>query len=101
MKGEADVNIKTILMTAAVAGVAACSGSMTKPTATEADFGNSHASLVRAQTQNPGTLTNPSAQAPTGVDPDYANNVLKTMRETVSKPSDVKKPIEIKVDGGT
>ena len=47
------------------------------------------------------TLSNPSAEAPTGVDPDYANNVLKTMRETVSKPNEVKKPIEIKVDAGT
>ena len=100
MKGDAYVNIKTILTTVAVAGIAACSGSMTKPTATEADFGNSHASLVRAQTENPETLSNPSTEAPTGVDPDYANNVLKTMRETVSKPGEVKKPIEIKVDAG-
>jgi len=101
MKGDTDVNTKTILATTALAALSACSGSLTKPTATEADFGNSAASLVKAQTQNPDTLTNPGTEAPTGVDPDYANNVLKTMRETVSKPGEVRKPIEIKVDGGT
>lgn len=101
MKGENHVNTKIILAIAALAALAACGRSMMKPTATEADFGNSHASLVRAQTQNPETLTHPSTEAPTGVDPDYANNVLKTMRETVSKPGEVKKPIEIKIDGGT
>ena len=101
MKGENHVNTKIILAVAALAALAASGRSMMKPTATEADFGNSHASLVRAQTQNPETLTHPSTEAPTGVDPDYANNVLKTMRETVSKPGEVKKPIEIKIDGGT
>jgi hypothetical protein len=33
----------------------------------------------------------------TGVDPDYANNVVTEMRKDVSKPEDVRKPIEMAV----
>lgn len=93
------MTIKITLATAAVAALAACTGSMTKPTETEADFGNSVASLVKAQAANPATLTNPSTEAPTGVDPDYANKVVETMRESVAKPAEVKQPIEIRVSG--
>jgi len=69
------------------------------PTATEADYGNSVASLVKAQTADPATLSNPSAEPVTGVDPDYATKVIEAMRGSVAKPAEVKQPIEIRVGG--
>ena len=65
--------------------------------ALEADYGNSVASLIKAQAANPATLTSPSAAAVTGVDPDYANNVVNEFRKDVSKPENVKEPIEMAV----
>ena len=58
---------------------------LTRPQ-TEADFGNSAASLIKAQTANPAASANPSTEPVTGVDPDYAGNVIEAMREDVSKP---------------
>jgi type IV pilus biogenesis protein CpaD/CtpE len=81
----------------AVAGFAACAG--TTKTATEADFGNSVASMIKAQAANPAAASNPSTETVTGVDPDYADNVIEAMRESVSKPAEVKQPIEIRVGG--
>ena len=45
------------------------------------------------------TLTSPSEPTVTGVDPDYANNVVTEFRKDVSKPEDVKEPIEMAVIG--
>ena len=71
------------------AALAACTGSTNAATATEADFGNSMASLIKAQTADPATAANPSTEPVTGVDPDYADNVIEAMRESVSKPAEV------------
>lgn len=90
------MNTKIILTVTLLAGVAACTNSKT---ATEADFGNSKASLIKAQTSNPAVLSNPSTEAVTGVDPDYANNVIKAMREDVSTAEEVQQPISIRVGG--
>ena len=76
--------------------LAACANT---PTATEADFGNSVASLVKAQSADPASLSNPSTEAVTGVDPDYATKVIEAMRESVAKPTEVKQPIQIRVGG--
>jgi hypothetical protein len=83
-----------ILLTAAVVALAACTNSKT---ATEADFGNSKASLIRAQAADPARSANPSTEPVTGVDPDYADNVIEAMRESVSKPEEVQRPIQIRV----
>jgi hypothetical protein len=90
------MNTRTILLSAALAALAACTGAKT---ATEADFGNSKASLVKAQAADPAKISNPSTEPVTGVDPDYAGNVIEAMRENVSKPEQVKQPIEIRVGG--
>jgi type IV pilus biogenesis protein CpaD/CtpE len=93
--------IRITLMLVAAAGLAACAGSnsMNAKSATEQDFGNSVASLVKAQTADPRTLSSPSTEPVTGVDGDYANNVINAMRENVSKPAEVKQPIELRVGG--
>jgi type IV pilus biogenesis protein CpaD/CtpE len=93
------MSTKTILAVTALVALAACSGSMTRPSGTEADFGNSVASVIKAQTADPATLSSPSAEQVSGVDPDYANKVIEAMREGVAKPAEVKQPIEIRVGG--
>jgi hypothetical protein len=86
-----------MLLLAALAAIAGCSNTKS---ATEADFGNSAASLVAAQAAVPATLANPSTEPVTGVDPDYADAVIKAMREDVSKPEEVQEPLAIRVLGG-
>jgi hypothetical protein len=90
------MNIKPILIVTVLVAVAACTNSKT---ATEADFGNSKASLIQAQTANPAVLSNPDTDPVTGTDPDYANNAIEAMRENVSKPEGVQQPISIRVGG--
>lgn len=85
------LRITTLL--AAVAALAACTG----PSATEADFGNSAAALIKAQAANPAASANPSTEPVTGVDPDYANNVIDALREGVSEPAKVPERIAIQV----
>jgi type IV pilus biogenesis protein CpaD/CtpE len=92
------MNARIIFTLAAAVALVAC-GSLTRPTETEADFGISVASVRQAQTANPETLRNPSTETMTGVDPDYANKVLETMRESVSKPQDVSQPLVIQIGG--
>ena len=94
------MNKQIIFLSAALAALAACTNTKS---ATEADFGNSKASLIRAQAAEPARSSNPSTEPVTGVDPDYANNVVGAMRESVSKPEQVREPIQIRVgdDGGT
>ena len=90
------MTIRITLIVLAAAVLAACN---TTPTATEEDFGNSVASLIKAQTANPAASSSPSTEPVTGVDPDYATNTIEAMRESVAKPAEVKQPIEIRVGG--
>jgi hypothetical protein len=90
------MNTQIVILSTVLATLAACTNSKT---ATEADFGNSKASLIRAQAADPARSSNPSTEPVTGVDPDYANNVVGAMRENVSKPEQVRQPLEIRVDG--
>jgi hypothetical protein len=85
---------RTFTMLAAIAALSGCTAS---ETATESDFGNSAASLIKAQTANPAAAANPNPTPVTGVDPDYATNVINTMRESVSDPADVLEDITIQV----
>lgn len=90
------MNLKIIATVITLVGIAACTNGKT---ATEADFGNSKASLINAQTANPAVNSSPSTEAVTGVDPDYADAVIEAMRENVAKPESVQQPISIRVGG--
>jgi hypothetical protein len=94
------MTIKIALPLTLVVGLSACASTtdMSAPSGTAADFGNSVNSLIKAQTANPATLSNPSTEPVTGVDPDYAGNVIEAMRESVQA-AEVKEPIEIVVGG--
>jgi uncharacterized protein YceK len=91
------MNYRIILSLAVIAVLGGCGGTVLRPSATEADFGNSKASLIEAQAANPAASANPSTEPVTGVDPDYATNVIDAMRESVSKPEEVQEPIVIRV----
>jgi pilus assembly protein CpaC len=52
-----------------------------------------------AKATSSGHQVSPSDAAVTGVDPDYANNVVVEMRKDVPKPEDVRKPINIQAFG--
>jgi ABC-type amino acid transport substrate-binding protein len=90
------MNMYLFLALSAAFIVAGCTNAKT---ATEADFRNSVASLVKAQVADPATVSNPSTEPVTGVDPDYADAVIKAMREDVSKPEEVQEPLAIRVLG--
>ena len=96
VSGDIDMNLKVIVTVIGLVGIAACTNSKT---ATEADFGNSKASLIEAQSANPAAVSSSNAEAVTGVDPDYAGAVIEAMRENVSKPESVQQPISIRVGG--
>lgn len=83
------------ILTLAVAGVLA--GCTT--TALQENWGQSSASLIAAQTANPETLTNPSTATVTGVDGEYAYKVIDEMRKGVTKPEEVKQPIQMTIWG--
>jgi hypothetical protein len=87
------IKILTIL------AVAGCLAACVETSNVSADFGNSARSLVTAQTANPETLTNPGDATITGVDPDYANNVVEEMRKDVPKAEKIRKPLEISLAG--
>jgi hypothetical protein len=89
------MTIKMITILAAIGCLTACAES----TVVSEDFGNSTRAMIKAQTLNQETLTNPSTEPVTGVDPDYANNVIKAMRESPGKPEEVKKPLQINLSG--
>ncbi len=84
---------RTLRMIGAMAAVGVLAACGTTPT--EDDYGKSLASMISASAYNPATLTSPSDAAVTGVDPDYANNVVIEMRKDVPKPEDVRKPINV------
>ena len=90
------MNLKYIVVLAVLVITVGCSNAKS---ATEADFGNSRASLVDAQSANPAAHANPSSAAVTGIDPDYANAVIQALREDVSKPEEVQDPLAIRVIG--
>jgi type IV pilus biogenesis protein CpaD/CtpE len=85
-----------ITTTAALAtAVAGCA----HQTPAEADYGRAVREMINAQVADPATLANPSTAAVTGADPDMVNAAVKTMREHVAQPGDVKRDIVVKVGG--
>jgi len=87
-----------IVITAAAALATAMAGCANQ-SRTEADYGRSVREMINAQVADPATLTNPSAAAVTGADPDMVNAAVKAMREHVAQPGDVKGDIVIKAGG--
>jgi len=67
-------------------------GCDTQPTVTEQDFGNSVRAMVEAQKVQP----DPAAKS-AGMDGVKTEQVLKTYRQDVSKPTEIKNEIQINV----
>jgi hypothetical protein len=68
-------------------------------TQTEREYGAAVRQMINAQTYDPSTLTNPSAEPVEGADPDMVNAAIKVFREHVSRPEDVGQDIVIQVGG--
>lgn len=74
--------------------LAACA----EPTALEKDFGNSVRAMVAAQKYTPPAAVQP-VPVPIGIDGKKAEQVLRTYRQDVSQPQEIKNEIQINVGG--
>jgi len=83
-----------LTIAAACVGIVGCGSQRV-----EQEHGASVRQMIEAQTYDPGTLTNPSATPPVGADPDMVNAALGVLRESVSHPQEVSRPITIDVGG--
>ena len=75
--------------------LAGCSG---EPTQTQTNFGVSVRQMVEAQTANPSTITNPSAESMQGTDGKRIEAVLDAYRTDVAKPEAVNESVNINLD---
>jgi len=73
-------------------------GCASEPTMTEAAFGDSVRSMVRAQTLNQETLTNPSDEVIDSTDGQKLEVVLESYRTVVADPAAVSSGVTISVD---
>ncbi len=63
----------------------------------EEEHGRAVRQMINAQTYDVKTLTNPSAAAVEGADPDMVNAALTVFKENVSRPEEIGKPITIQL----
>ena len=73
-------------------------GCANKPTMTEATFGDSVRQMVRAQTLDQSTLTNPSDEAIESTDGQKLEGVLEAYRTIVADPGSASNGVTISVD---
>ncbi|MGD8339930.1 MAG: hypothetical protein PVH89_04060 [Gammaproteobacteria bacterium] len=73
-------------------------GCASQPTNTEATFGDSVRNMVRAQTLNQETLTNPSDEVIDSTDGQKLEGVLETYRTVAADPSEVREGVTISVE---
>jgi type IV pilus biogenesis protein CpaD/CtpE len=71
-----------------------------EPTQSQQTFGDSVRNMVRAQTNDPSTLTNPSAETPEGSDGQRLENAVEAYRDGVTKPEQGGGGVVINVGGG-
>ncbi len=79
----------------ALPALAGCTG----PSALERDYGSSVAAMQQAQTAEPATRATPGGQPVTSIDGDYSQAVMKVLRESASKPEELKQGVTINVAG--
>ena len=75
--------------------LAGCSG---EPTQTQTNFGASVRQMIEAQTADPSTLANPSAEPIDGTDAVRIESVLEAYRTDVAKPEAVNDNVTINLD---
>lgn len=83
--------LKIITAIGSLLAFAGCAG----PSAVEADFGNSVRQMVSAQQAHPEVSRNPDPAVVDGTDADRLVKVLKTYREDVAVPTDVKTGVAV------
>jgi PBP1b-binding outer membrane lipoprotein LpoB len=75
--------------------LAGCSG---EPTQTQTNFGASVRQMIEAQTANPSTLANPSAEPIDSTDARRIEAVLEAYRTDVTRPEAVNDNVTINLD---
>lgn len=65
----------------------------------EHEYGESVRQMINAQVHDPATLTDPSAAAVEGADPDMVNAAIEAFREHVARPEEVASPIVLRFGG--
>ena len=73
-------------------------GCASQPTGTEAAFGDSVRQMVRAQTLNQSTLSNPSDEVIDSTDGQKLEGVLEAYRTVVADPGSASSGVTINVD---
>lgn len=73
--------------------LAGCTGA--DPVRVEQDFGKSVRNMVSAQIYDPEAARDPPSDPPLEMDGQKSENVLRTYRSDVSKPQEVRRPIDI------
>ena len=84
-----------ITLSLVLLGLAGCNST----SAVEDDFGNSVRQMVDAQKANPEVSNNPDRDPVDGTDAERVVRVLKTYREDVAQPSDVRRDRALNISG--
>jgi len=71
--------------------------SLTEPDEPDVAFGETVRGVMNAQIYDYDAAINPNPEAVEGSDSNRLNNVLTTYREHISKPEEVRQPLEISV----
>ncbi len=71
--------------------------SLTGPDEPEVAFGGAVRAVMNAQIHDYDAAINPAPEAVEGSDPNRLNNVVTTYREHISKPEEVRQPLELSV----
>ncbi len=78
---------------------AGCSSLQRAPAEPEVAFGEVVRGVMNAQIHDYDAAINPNPEAVEGSDPNRLNNVVTTYREHISKPEEIRQPLEISVGG--
>lgn len=71
--------------------------SLTEPDEPDVAFGDTVRGVMNAQIHDYDAAINPNPEAVEGSDPNRLNNVVEAYREHISKPEEVRQPLEISV----
>ena len=95
MKSTQTLNI--CLLTGIVMAIALTTGCASGPTRVEEDYGNSVRAMRQAQTMDPVAAATVDTTPVTSTDGQRMENVLKTYRQSVGRPSETGKTIEFDI----
>lgn len=100
MKNNSNRIIHSLVALSVIWLGAGCSSLMTSDRAEpEVAFGDTVRGVMNSQIHDYDAAINPNAEAIEGSDPNRLNNVVEAYREHISRPDEVRQPIQISVGG--